>query len=154
MWQYNQQTSIHLLTLQHAPQPLYCCCCTVEALDPGLTPALPTSVCCLILIGYLLTKVSFVEECYTSTSFERCNERPLLSVPQCVCMFVCAPNIADRASTTPSNIRGCQSDMWSAGHEQIRGTSTELQREHKKQKVRQTRLRRKEQQKTNASNDR
>ena len=36
----------------------------------------------------------------------------------------------DQASTIPSNIRGCQSGMWSAGQEKIRGKSTKLQREH------------------------
>ena len=30
----------------------------------------------------------------------------------------------DRASTVPSNIRGCQSGTWSAGQKKIRGTST------------------------------
>ena len=37
--------------------------------------------------------------------------------------------LTDRASTIPSNIRGCQSGTWSAGHKSIRGTSTKLQRE-------------------------
>ena len=32
----------------------------------------------------------------------------------------------DRASTIPSNIRGCQSGTWSAGQKKIRGTSTKL----------------------------
>ena len=37
----------------------------------------------------------------------------------------------DRASTIPSNARACQSGTWSAGQENIRGTSTiKLQREH------------------------
>ena len=39
--------------------------------------------------------------------------------------------LIDRASTVPSNIRGCQSGTWSAGQENIRGTSTKLQREHR-----------------------
>ena len=29
--------------------------------------------------------------------------------------------LTDRASTIPSNIRGCQSGTWSAGREKIRG---------------------------------
>ena len=33
----------------------------------------------------------------------------------------------DRASTIPSNTRGCQSGTWSAGQKKIRGTSTKLQ---------------------------
>ena len=36
----------------------------------------------------------------------------------------------DRASIIPSNIRGCQSGTWSAGQENIGGTSKKLQREH------------------------
>ena len=32
--------------------------------------------------------------------------------------------LTDRASTIPSNIRGCQSGTWSAGQKNIRGTST------------------------------
>ena len=40
--------------------------------------------------------------------------------------------LTDRASTIPSNIRGCQSGTWSAGQKKIRGTSTKLQREQKK----------------------
>ena len=35
--------------------------------------------------------------------------------------------LTDRASTIPSIIRGCQSDTWSAGQKEIRGTSTKLQ---------------------------
>ena len=35
--------------------------------------------------------------------------------------------LTDRASTIPSNTRGCQSGTWSAGHKKIRGTSTKLQ---------------------------
>ena len=39
--------------------------------------------------------------------------------------------LTNRASTLPSNIiRGCQSGTWSAGQENMRGTSTTLQREH------------------------
>ena len=34
--------------------------------------------------------------------------------------------LTDRASTIPSNIRGCQSGTWSAGQKNIRGTSTKL----------------------------
>ena len=34
--------------------------------------------------------------------------------------------LTDRASTIPSNIRGCQSGTWSAGQKEIRGTSTKL----------------------------
>ena len=40
--------------------------------------------------------------------------------------------LTDRASTIPSNIRGCQSGTWSAGQKEIRGTSTKLQWEQKK----------------------
>ena len=40
--------------------------------------------------------------------------------------------LTDRASTIPSNIRGCQSSTWSAGQKKIRGTSTKFQREQKK----------------------
>ena len=35
--------------------------------------------------------------------------------------------LTDRASTIPSNTRGCQSGTWSAGQKKIRGTSTKLQ---------------------------
>ena len=42
--------------------------------------------------------------------------------------------LTDRASTVPSNIRGCQSGTWSAGQKNIRGTSTKLQREQNKTK--------------------
>ena len=35
--------------------------------------------------------------------------------------------LTDRASTIPSNKRGCQSGTWSAGQKKIRGTSTKLQ---------------------------
>ena len=40
--------------------------------------------------------------------------------------------LTDRASTIPSTIRGCQSGTWSAGQKEIRGASTKLQREQKK----------------------
>ena len=40
--------------------------------------------------------------------------------------------LTDRASTIPSNTRGCQSGTWSAGQKKIRGTSTKLQCEQKK----------------------
>ena len=42
--------------------------------------------------------------------------------------------LTDRASTIPSNIRGCQSGMWSAGQENIRGTSTKSYNESMKNK--------------------
>ena len=51
----------------------------------------------------------------------------------CVCVCVFFTLLTDRASTIPSNIRGCQSGMWSAGQEKIGGPSAKLQREHKKQ---------------------
>ena len=35
--------------------------------------------------------------------------------------------LTDWASAVPSNIRGCQSDTWSAEQKKIRGTSTKLQ---------------------------
>ena len=35
--------------------------------------------------------------------------------------------LTDRASTIPSNTRGCQSGTWSAAQKKIRGTSTKLQ---------------------------
>ena len=35
--------------------------------------------------------------------------------------------LTDRASTIPSNTRGCQSGTWSAGQKNIRGASTKLQ---------------------------
>ena len=35
--------------------------------------------------------------------------------------------LTDRASTIPSNTRGCQSGTWSAGQKKIRGTSIKLQ---------------------------
>ena len=35
--------------------------------------------------------------------------------------------LTDRASSIPSNIRGCQFGTWSAGQKEIRGTSTKLQ---------------------------
>ena len=34
--------------------------------------------------------------------------------------------LTDRASTIPSNIRGCHSGTWSAGQKEIRGTSTAI----------------------------
>ena len=42
--------------------------------------------------------------------------------------------LSDRASTVPSNTRGCQSGTWSADQKKIKGTSTKLLREHKKNK--------------------
>ena len=45
----------------------------------------------------------------------------------CVCVFF---TLTDRASTIPSKIRGCRSVTWSAGQENIRGTSAKLRREH------------------------
>ena len=48
--------------------------------------------------------------------------RDLLSV-----VVVVFFTLTDRASTIPSNIRGCQSGTWSAGQKKIRGTSTKLQ---------------------------
>ena len=47
-----------------------------------------------------------------------------------LCYVVVFFTLTDRASTIPSYIRGCQSGTWSVGHEKIRGTSTNLQREH------------------------
>ena len=47
--------------------------------------------------------------------------------------------LTDRASTIPSNIRGCQSGTRSAGQKNIRGTSTKLQREQKKNITKQNR---------------
>ena len=46
------------------------------------------------------------------------------------CHVVVFFTLTDRASTIPSNIRGCQSGTWSAGQEKISGTSTKLQLEH------------------------
>ena len=46
------------------------------------------------------------------------------------CMYVLITS-TDRALTIPSSIRGCQSGTWSAGRENIKGTSTKLQRERK-----------------------
>ena len=40
--------------------------------------------------------------------------------------------LTDRASTIPSNTRGCQSGTWSAGQKKIRGTFTKLQWEQRK----------------------
>ena len=53
-------------------------------------------------------------------------------------------------------IPDCQSGTWSAGQENIRGTSTKLQREYKKQKNRQKRHKNRKQklQKENARKDR
>ena len=47
--------------------------------------------------------------------------------------FVMFFTLTDRASTIPSNIRGCQSGTvlyctWPAGEEKVRGTSAKLQR--------------------------
>ena len=43
--------------------------------------------------------------------------------------------LTDRASTIPSNTRGCQSGTWSAGQKKIRGTSTKLQWEQRKRQT-------------------
>ena len=53
----------------------------------------------------------------------------------CVCARACVCGcvfftVTDRASALPNNMRGCQSGTWSVGQENIRGTSTKLQREH------------------------
>ena len=61
--------------------------------------------------------------------FVTAGRRPIIM--PCVCM-------CDRASTIPSNILGCQSVTWSAGQENIRGTSTKLQRELIKTKTKTT----------------
>ena len=37
--------------------------------------------------------------------------------------------LTDRASTIPSNLRGCQSGTWSAGQKEVRGTS--IKHKHK-----------------------
>ena len=47
-------------------------------------------------------------------------------------LFVVFFTLTDRASTIPSNTRGCQSGTRSAGQKKIRGTSTKLQREQNK----------------------
>ena len=48
------------------------------------------------------------------------------------CVYV-EHTLTDRASTSPSNIRGgCQSGTWSAGQKKFRETYTNLQREHGK----------------------
>ena len=51
-----------------------------------------------------------------------------------ITMLVVFFTLTDRASTVPSNIRGCQSGTWSAGQKKIRGISTKLQREQNKNK--------------------
>ena len=43
------------------------------------------------------------------------------------CCCLKKTTLTDRASTIPSNTRGCQSGTWSAGQKKIRGTSTKLQ---------------------------
>ena len=52
-----------------------------------------------------------------------------------MCVCVCVVDI-NRSGLhhTPSNVRGCQPVTWSAGQENIVGTSTKLQREHEKNK--------------------
>ena len=47
--------------------------------------------------------------------------------PVVVVVVVVFFTLTDRASTIPSNTRGCQSGTWSAGQKKIRGTSTKLQ---------------------------
>ena len=47
--------------------------------------------------------------------------------PRTVVVVVVFFTLTDRASTIPSNTRGCQSGTWSAGQKKIRGTSTKLQ---------------------------
>jgi hypothetical protein len=39
------------------------------------------------------------------------------------CFVVVFFTLTDRASTIPSNLRGCQSGTWSAGQKEVRGTS-------------------------------
>ena len=65
----------------------------------------------------------------------------------CSCFFVFVFfTLTDRASTIPSNIRGCQpGTTWSAGQKKIRGTSTKLQWEQKKNTNTQKTAKRKEQ---------
>ena len=53
----------------------------------------------------------------------KANERRYMMTGVVVVFFT----LTDRASTIPSNTRGCQSGTWSAGQEKIRGTSTKLQ---------------------------
>ena len=55
-----------------------------------------------------------------------CSLRVGLKVPLFVVVVVVFFTLTDRASTIPSNIRGCQSGTWSAGREKIRGASTKL----------------------------
>ena len=57
--------------------------------------------------------------------------------------------LTDRASTIPSNTRGCQSGTWSAGgQKKIRGTYTKLQRDESKRKT-QTQKRQRERNRNN-----
>ena len=57
--------------------------------------------------------------------------------------------ITDRASTIPSNIRGCQSGTWSTGKEKIRGTSTKSSNKRMKTKQNKTKTRQKRQKERN-----
>ena len=55
------------------------------------------------------------------------SQAPWTIVMLVVVVVVVFFTLTDRASTIPSNTRGCQSGTWSAGQKKIRGTSTNLQ---------------------------
>ena len=55
----------------------------------------------------------------------------------------------DRASTIPSNIRGCQSGTWSAGQKNIRGTSTKKAPTRAKEKHNETKQKRQKERSNN-----
>ena len=65
-------------------------------------------------------------------------------------LFVVFFTLTDRASTIPSNIRGCQSGTWSAGQKKIiRGTPAKLQREQEKNTTTKTKTTKRKEQKQN-----
>ena len=71
---------------------------------------------------YLLYIIYYAEVCYHQSMFTVVVKRIYILFP--VYSIVVFFTLTDRASTIPSNIRGCQSGTWSAGQKNIRGTST------------------------------
>ena len=91
-------------------------------------------------IAYVMIAVLSQEESFRFLCDKAsCRQTGRITRSWCLLVFVFYKNVCvsftltDRASTIPSNTRGCQSDTWSAGQGKIRGASTKLQREHKKQ---------------------
>ena len=77
--------------------------------------------------------------CPRLLGFEAISYGVLYGAWRTVVVVVVFFTLTDRASTIPSNIRGCQSGTWSAGQKKITETSAKLQREQKKNITKQNR---------------